>query len=563
MLSRWPIRKKLAFGIALLMCTIAALSITSFIGVYAFRGLAKSIRLRAPELGSSSRLARDVSRLSLTYEMYLNSLTRSDHSFFEVDDILLKQFHFELDLVKSSFASYRELREHNRQFEAYKGIPVHEGEAETIEQFQQILDSLVHRRVDLGVMYDNDPMTRELSRLTELSDELPTHLQLQMENFADEVRGNYRAWIGLIWCTAILSAFLLVALLRLFYVWIFRPLRVLIHGSRRVAGGDFQHSIKLDSKDEMSELSNAMNSMTARFREIRDDLDQQVQQRTQEVVRGEQLASVGFLAAGVAHEINNPLASIAFCAESLEERLSDVISQDDEKPDDDHNAEITVLREYLRMVQDEAFRCKEITERLLDFSRLGDVEKSTTDLAALVVSVVEMLKHIGKYREKTIVFEPGQAVLASINPQEFKQVVLNLLTNALDSLDPGGHVYVRVRESKEVVQLVVKDEGCGMTEEVRKHLFEPFFTRRRDGQGTGLGMSITYRIVQDHGGDIFAESNGPGSGSMITVTLPSPNQPPQDHFGTLDSGTNPATQRAPRDTQRIENHGEEERLNAA
>ena len=560
MLSRWPIRKKLVFGIALLMCTVAALSVTSFIGTYAFRGLAKSIRLRAPELGTSSRLARDVSRLSLTYEMYLGSLSRSDHSFFGVDEILHQQFKMELDIVESSFQSYRELLEHNRQFEAYKGIRVHADEAATIEEFQRTLNSIVLRRNDFG-LYDNEPLTRELSKLTELSDALPTYLQSQMENFAEEVRGNYRAWIALNWCMAALSTFLLVALLRLFYVWIFRPLRVLIHGSRRVAGGDFQHSIQLDSQDEMAELSNAMNSMTARFREIRDDLDQQVQQRTQEVVRGEQLASVGFLAAGVAHEINNPLASIAFCAESLEERLSDIIVADDEKPDDDHNSEISVLREYLRMVQDEAFRCKEITERLLDFSRLGDVEKSTTDLTALVVSVIEMLKHIGKYREKTIVFESSDPIHASINAQEFKQVVLNLLTNALDSLDPGGNVHVRVRESKDVVQLVVKDEGCGMTEEVRKHLFEPFFTRRRDGQGTGLGMSITYRIVQDHGGDILAESDGPGNGSTITVTLPSTNETSTSRANRTDSGTNPAATR--HHTQRNENHGEEKHGKAA
>ena len=107
--------------------------------------------------------------------------------------------------------------------------------------------------------------------------------------------------------------------------------------------------------------------MTQRFQEVRDDLNQKVKTRTKQVVRSEQLASVGFLAAGVSHEINNPLQSIALCAESLEERLHDVMQADDALPDEDHNQEITVVRQYLRMIQDEAFRCKQITENLLEF----------------------------------------------------------------------------------------------------------------------------------------------------------------------------------------------------
>ena len=115
---------------------------------------------------------------------------------------------------------------------------------------------------------------------------------------------------------------------------------------------------------------------------------------------------------------------------------------------------------------------------------------------------------------------PDDVVLAPVNPQEIKQVVLNLLTNSLDSLDAGGTVWVELRSRGESVELIVRDDGCGMTEETRKHIFEPFFTRRRDGSGTGLGLSITYRIVADHGGRIEGESDGPGRGSRFSVTLP-------------------------------------------
>jgi signal transduction histidine kinase len=111
-------------------------------------------------------------------------------------------------------------------------------------------------------------------------------------------------------------------------------------------------------------------------------------------------------------------------------------------------------------------------------------------------------------------------VVAAVNPQEMKQVVLNLITNALDSLDPGGTVQVRLSRADRWARLEVEDNGCGMTAEVQQHLFEPFYTRRRDGQGTGLGLSISYRIIQDHGGEIVPSSPGPGCGSRFVVTLP-------------------------------------------
>jgi signal transduction histidine kinase len=222
----------------------------------------------------------------------------------------------------------------------------------------------------------------------------------------------------------------------------------------------------------------------------------------------------------VAHEINNPLASIALSADALEARLHDIIQQDDERPDNEHNEEITVLRTYLRMIQDEAFRCKAITERLLDFARMGDVQRHEADLTELVRGVIDMIGHLGEYREKTIKFHGDLPVIAPVNAQEMKQVVLNLITNGLDSLDPGGTVHVDVRASGPWAELIVTDDGCGMTEEVQEHLFEPFFTRRRDGQGTGLGMSITFRIVSDHGGYIDVHSDGIGCGSQIRVKLP-------------------------------------------
>lgn len=534
MFSHWPIRKKLILGVVLLLLTVAALSGSSFMGVYAFRGLAKSIRMRAPELRFGASLARHVSELQVTYDLYNKSIAQSDvfpfeespvgdlpiDAFLDIDGLINTQFQLTLDKVTSSFQAYRSKFEENYGRSLYQQIGVHSNEKADVERFQRILDEITLSG-DLD-NFGSPELKSKLETLGKLSEQLPEYIYTRMIGFADEVRVQYRSWIVLTAMMAFLSICLLLLALHVFYLWVFQPLRVLVKGSRLVAAGDFQHQIQLESKDEMAELASAMNSMTNRFREIRDDLDRQVKERTKEVVRSEQLASVGFLAAGVAHEINNPLASIAMCAESLETRVSEMLT-DGDVPSPPHADEgVAVVRDYLKMIQEEAFRCKEITSRLLDFSRLGDVEKQHTDLVEITQSVIDTVKHLGKYKEKSIEFVPSHGVYAAVNAQEMKQVMLNLLTNALDSLDAGGtvHVHVDIDHAQRRGVMVVQDNGCGMTDEVQQHLFEPFFTRRRDGQGTGLGMSITYRIIHDHGGHILAQSDGPGQGSRITISLP-------------------------------------------
>jgi signal transduction histidine kinase len=207
------------------------------------------------------------------------------------------------------------------------------------------------------------------------------------------------------------------------------------------------------------------------------------------------------------------------CAESLESRLQELGAD---------AADAQVARRYVELIQAEAFRCKGITEKLLDFSRLGEVRRQATGLLAIVRDVADMLQHVGRFKGHAIAIESDQDVLALVNPQEIKQVILNLLVNALDSIEGEGGVRVSVRRSPlaetgvggcEAV-LTITDDGCGMTDEVLEHLFEPFFTRRKQGQGTGLGLSIVHRIVTDHGGRIEATSPGPGQGSTFRVTLP-------------------------------------------
>ena len=341
-----------------------------------------------------------------------------------------------------------------------------------------------------------------------------------METFSQNARTEYHAWMSFSILLGAAALAMIGFLMMRFRDRIIRPLETLVEGSRQVAQGNYDYRIELNTDDEVAELADALNAMTSSFQTIKSDLNEQVRQRTKEVVRSEKMASVGFLAAGVAHEINNPLATIAWSAESLEMRLQDILQPAAPLSDDGTAQDIEEMQKYLRRIQDEAFRCKGITAGLLDFSRMGDVEKTPANLAQVIESVIEMVRPLSKYRERNILFEADHSISCVVNAQEMKQVALNLITNALGSVEPGGTVSIDLERVGDVAELRVADDGCGMTEEIKKHLFEPFFTRRRDGQGTGLGLSITYQIIEEHDGRIIPYSAGPGKGSTFTVRLP-------------------------------------------
>lgn len=311
-----------------------------------------------------------------------------------------------------------------------------------------------------------------------------------------------------------------LALMYYFRVWIYAPFRQLQAGVQRVHRGDFEHPITLASGDELQDLADEFNAMTARLAAIYADLARQVNERSRQLVRSERMVSVGFLAAGVAHEINNPLASILFCSEALERRLQEVLGTLANTLGTAGPAEAEVLTRYLKMIQQEALRCKDITQKLLDFSRTGERKREATDLAGLVRGVLEVARHLPNCRGKNITFEPTGYIVAPVNAQDLKSVILNLVVNALDSMDEGGRLTITLSASGEYAELVFADTGCGMAPDVLQNIFEPFFTRSRTGKGTGLGLFISHQIIDQHGGTIEATSPGPGLGSTFTVRIP-------------------------------------------
>jgi two-component system, NtrC family, sensor kinase len=544
MWARWTIRKKLQMTMFVLGMVIAVLGYSSFRGVYAYKELAASLSVRAAEIPITSDLTRAIDELRIDFE----NQPKANQEWFDLSRVANKDasedvFLLRVQRVREVLASYKSRLENTHSDDQF--LSDRREELSQANEISQLLNDIAWRwQQNDGEFppHARSEQLHDLRELSELAHQLPTLLTDRMVSFRDEVRMRYRTWIIMAWSSAILSACLLIGLITYARISVVRPFKELLEGARRVANGEFSYRIADSNADEIAELARAINLGAQSFLAIQGDLNEQVRQRSEEVIRNEQLASVGFLAAGVAHEINNPLASIAWSAEALEARLHRIlhpaasdpavpssVSSDSVMPA--AGADIETLRTYLRRIQDEAFRCKGITERLLDFSRLSNIQrKQAVDMADIVSDVVDMVRHLSAYRRQRIEFQvPSEPMTVWASPQEMKQVVLNLLTNALESLDPEsneGYVKILLQQHNDAVRLTIEDNGCGMTDEVLKHLFEPFFTRRRDGRGTGLGLPITNRIIADHGGRITPRSHGPGLGSLFEVTIPS--QPTND-----------------------------------
>lgn len=515
------IRSQMYFGVIMLLIIVTVLSAASLQGVMKFRKLTKSIRERSLELPEAAQLGQKVSELRSVLWKLNQVDTRDVRPWLDFESMNRADFKQRIHSVNDAFERYRMQLENSQTKDPR--IAEKAAELEFVADFGKRLDEIMCIVDDNWVLNPDqmfDKLEVELSDLQELAAEIPVFMNKRMERFAERARTEYHAWMTISVLLAI-AAFGMIAFMMLrFRSRIMGPLETLVQGSRQVAGGNYDFRIELNNDDEVAELAEALNAMTANFQEIKLDLNRQVQQRTKEVVRSEKMASVGFLAAGVAHEINNPLATIAWSAESLESRIHDILNPRGDITSAEIDSEIADMKKYLRRIQDEAFRCKGITAGLLDFSRMGDVRKSPSNLAQIIESVIEMVKPLSKYRGRNILFNADSSIISVVNEQEMKQVALNLITNALGSVEESGTVEIELRRDGDSAQLRVCDDGCGLTEEVKKHLFEPFFTRRRDGQGTGLGLSITYQIIEEHGGRITAHSDGPGQGSTFTVSLP-------------------------------------------
>ncbi len=510
----WGIRNKLLCGLCLLLAIVATLAWSGFQGLYDYRGLLDDLA-RVGELSTATELNQKISDLRVAALSLAHDVTDpaagADRP--SVGMPLVKaEFRDKLQAFRDALAKYeKQLDEHRAH------TPIGDARGER-QKLREIDDCLV--RIDAldchnpqAVACDYEGLNDELRSLQISVKKLPSFLHDSINALPEQVRGQYRRRITLMWITNLATALMLAAFVFVTYRWVLRPLRMLVKGARKVARGNYAYRIPLTTRDELSNLAAAMNDMTARFQTIHDDLDNQVQQRTREVIRAQQLASVGFLAANVANEINAPLAAVSESAEMLLAQASASHGGDQRRQ--------AMLHE-LAKIQEQAFRCKGITTGLLDFARRGPSERVPGDLYELTQQTVDMIGILGAYQGKQVRLQaPIGHVTASVDPQEFKQVVLNLVTHGLDNVGPGGTVSIELRRDQEGVEIdgveiFVADDGPAMTPEERRLAFEPCFNERGKQQGMGFGLFISERIVHEHGGTIEVS---PGEVSPSEVTL--------------------------------------------
>ena len=257
------------------------------------------------------------------------------------------------------------------------------------------------------------------------------------------------------------------------------------------------------------------------YEELRRSYDE-LKQSQQLLVRQEKLASLGRLAAGLAHELNNPLSSVAGFAEALQRRVgSDGVTQP---------SALAEFQEYVTTIQQEVARAAAIVRRLLDFARQREPAFDLIDISTVVANAVSFVQRQASLANQRVVVDsfPERSQVYA-DSQMLQQAFLNLLTNALDAIEGGGEVRIEAHRRLEEggrrlrqhwLDVVVSDTGSGISPEDLPKVFDPFFTTKEVGKGTGLGLAVCQSIVEQHQGSIEVRSGGIGKGAVVTVSLP-------------------------------------------
>lgn len=530
------IRRKLAVAFGLLLLALFGLFVASLIGLWDYRALVHDLEVAVDKAPRQSELLASVSRLAGPLGTRVPSET--EHSE-KVRRAVLE--HQRVELLQAIDTTTAEVVDYfNRldNFHALKRVPLPPHlERSTYESRDRMLEKLADMRSTAASMHDwhrQDSsvsyIAKNLSQLNEIARTTPPPLA-EVRPMLIDAHANYRLHFWIVSVAALVAGALIIATLVLATRWFYRPIKGLHAVAKSVAQGNFAcRAAVCPSNDELAQLGHTLNEMIDRFQNNLAERDHEIQQRSQQLIQSARLADTGFLAAGIAHEVNNPLAGVGYAAESLQERVRELLELDEETgsiPQPDPR-DVKVVNNYLEMISRETTRIRELTEKMKDFGRKdpgeADSERYRYDITAIVDEVISLIGHMKRYSDREIVFRPDQPIYAMVVSSQIKQVVLNLIANALDAVGPGGKLEIKVTQCPDTIRLEFKDNGSGMDANTLEHIFDPFYTTKlgQDGaeKGTGLGLAISHRIVNEHNGTLEAESAGPGLGSTFRLHLP-------------------------------------------
>jgi two-component system NtrC family sensor kinase len=284
---------------------------------------------------------------------------------------------------------------------------------------------------------------------------------------------------------------------------VLRPIRKLIFASHQWAGGNLDYRVETRQKDEIAELTRTFNTMASSLRER----DERLKEYTaRQIMKSERLATLGQLAAGVAHEINNPLGAILMYSHlSLEE-----MDKDDPR------------RKNLEKVTAEATRCKNIVRGLLDFARQSEPNVQEADANEILRRTLSLLQNQAQFHNITITTTLRDSLpKAMMDSSQIQQVFTNIILNAAEAIEGQGEVKITTRtvEDGQSIEIEFTDTGCGIPQENLEKIFDPFFTTKEVGRGTGLGLAVSYGIIARHKGSIEVKSS-PSKGTTFIIRLP-------------------------------------------
>ncbi|PKK82947.1 MAG: hypothetical protein CVT49_11180 [candidate division Zixibacteria bacterium HGW-Zixibacteria-1] len=382
-------------------------------------------------------------------------------------------------------------------------------------------------RENLGSIYDYS--SGENSYVREVIGEV--RIGLTYSNLSREVTKSQTASILLTFIVVLSAIILMTAFVRI----ITRPIESLVEVTDQISKGDLTKTVDINRSDEIGLLAESFNRMIESLKKSQDEieeynrnLEEKIIERTRELeeaqtqlIQSEKMVAIGQLAAGVAHELNNPLGGILgyaqFTLEKIQNKCADNISDKD----------IESYKRYLRDIETQSRRCKAIVQNLLKFSRTSQTVKfDDVDVNAVVEDTLTFVEHQLMMNQITLVknLDPSLPKIKG-HPSQLQQVFTNIIINAMHASNPGSEVTLTTRfapplgEFNGTVEIAVVDSGKGIREEHLKKIFEPFFTTKDIGKGTGLGLSVSYGIIKEHGGEIRVKSKL-GEETTFTVIVP-------------------------------------------